>query len=259
MSIKRVRARRWVLAVRLQGIRPVHEQLVRLTRHLAQTDTEWSTARGLSRACPLQRLVLRCAMPPVVKKSVAKRKQRRCDWARLHRAASRFLTPSQLSLYFRLERLPKVRMFETWTKAAQKDEATFKRVFTDALGFELPDEGVVSGASAGSKAASSEASAAQIRFGLRASLARTHVGSLLSYMQLLDCSPLLHQLPTRATALGLARRPDHIFKLVPPCTLGALHDAIHAPRALLCYMFRAMQKRRAVGRACRRPVTSQED
>ena len=102
---------------------------------------------------------------PVVKKSVDKRNQRRCDWARLHRTASRFLTPSQLSLYFRLERLPKVRMFETWTKAAQKDEATFKRVFTDALGFELPDEGVVSGASAGSKAASSEASTAQVPAG----------------------------------------------------------------------------------------------
>jgi hypothetical protein len=124
---------------------------------------------------------------PVVKKSVDKRKQRRCDWARLHRTASRFLTPSQLSLYFRLERLPKVRMFEMWTKAAQKDEATFKRVFTDALGFELPDEGVVSGASAGSKAASSEASAAQVpaRKALAANCAFGKASALCANLQML--------------------------------------------------------------------------
>ena len=101
---------------------------------------------------------MRCAMSQGIKKSAAAMKQRRCDWASLHRNAGRFLQPSHLSLYFRLGRVQKSSVLNAWTNAAEKDEATFRRLFVDALGFEPvahqpSEEQFVGGASAGSSTA----------------------------------------------------------------------------------------------------------
>ena len=73
---------------------------------------------------------------PASEKTAAYWKQKRCDWAHLTRSAGRFLEPSQLSLYLRMGREQKGRMLKAWTKAAEQNEATFRRVFGDALGFE---------------------------------------------------------------------------------------------------------------------------
>ena len=92
-----------------------------------------------------------------IKTSSAALKKRRCDWASLSRWAGRLLQPSHLSLYFRLGRIKKNIMLNAWTNAAEKDAATFRRLFVEALGFEPAthqpsEEQFVGGASAGSSA-----------------------------------------------------------------------------------------------------------